>query len=101
MGFFTIAPASSRPLASFAFIPETSEHRLSRTGQGILVMSKDGQFKEVNIEEACKMSWRPTGDFVMTGDHGLLNCTSSDLEANRSRVGLRRSLEALSLEDRR
>ncbi|KAI9317907.1 WD40-repeat-containing domain protein [Dichotomocladium elegans] len=56
---------SSKPIACFSFIPKHASS--CRSNMSVLTMQKDNQFETINLEEACKMAWRPTGGLLLTG----------------------------------
>jgi hypothetical protein len=48
----------------------------------------DGKFESVKIQEACQMSWQPTGGMAMTGKKGLLSYHSAFLDNTKKMAQL-------------
>jgi hypothetical protein len=65
--------SSSKKFASFAFIPHFSKHQPVPNTHHILSVHTDGKFESVKVQEACQMTWQPTGGMAMTGKKGLLS----------------------------
>ncbi|KAI8372909.1 uncharacterized protein BYT42DRAFT_578520 [Radiomyces spectabilis] len=72
-------PMSSKPLTSFAFIPNSMSDRVSESVQRFLTMHKDGQFEAVTLQDACKISWQACGGMAMTADNHLLMYDSKNV----------------------
>ncbi|KAI9494432.1 WD40-repeat-containing domain protein [Zychaea mexicana] len=70
--------ASSKPITTFNFIPNMHSlddpHGQRSTVPSILAMHRDGQFEGIDLEEASKMTWRPTGGMMVTNGSELLSC---------------------------
>ena len=64
--------SSIKKFASFAFIPNSigSSKPISHN---ILAIHTDGKFESVKVQEACQISWQPSGGMIMTGKKGLLS----------------------------
>lgn len=45
-------------------------------------MHKDGQFEPISLEEACKMSWRPTGGFALSGGCDIMQTYGDDISTS-------------------
>ncbi|KAI9264074.1 hypothetical protein BDA99DRAFT_559383 [Phascolomyces articulosus] len=74
--------ASSKPITTFNFIPtmrslDDHHNRHRSTVPSILTMHRDGQFQVIDLEEASKMTWRPTGGMMMTNGSEVLSCGGS------------------------
>ncbi|KAI8050673.1 uncharacterized protein B0P05DRAFT_563144 [Gilbertella persicaria] len=61
--------SSAKKFASFAFIPQAS----AKQDNTMLAIHTDGKFESVKIQEACQITWQPTGGMVMTSKKGLLS----------------------------
>ncbi|KAI8647874.1 WD40-repeat-containing domain protein [Parasitella parasitica] len=64
--------SSVKKFASFTFIPYSLSPSKS-VSDNILAIHTDGKFESVKVQEACQISWQPSGGMVMTGKKGLLS----------------------------
>ncbi|KAL9545952.1 hypothetical protein PS6_007927 [Mucor atramentarius] len=64
--------SSIKKFASFAFIPNTIGAS-KPIAHNILAIHTDGKFESVKVQEACQISWQPSGGMIMTGKKGLLS----------------------------
>ena len=72
----------------------------------ILTMHRDGQFQSIDLEEAYKMTWRPTGDMLVTNGSELLSCggngrTSQPPNRNNNDNNINAELATLNITDGR
>ena len=72
----------------------------------ILTMHRDGQFQSIDLEEASKMTWRPTGGMLLTNGSKLLSCggsarTSRPLDRNNNANNINAQLAKLNITDGR
>jgi hypothetical protein len=78
--------SSNKEFATFSFIPNSisSSAKLIPNTHNILTVHKDGKFESIKVQEACQISWQPTGGMVMTAKRGLLShyptCMNDNLE---------------------
>lgn len=47
----------------------------------ILAIHTDGKFESVKVQEACQISWQPSGGMIMTGKKGLLSYHPAFMES--------------------
>lgn len=64
--------SSIKKFASFAFIPNSIDSS-KPISHNILTIHTDGKFESVKVQEACQISWQPSGGMIMTGKKGLLS----------------------------
>ncbi|KAI8143120.1 hypothetical protein BJV82DRAFT_611432 [Fennellomyces sp. T-0311] len=62
---------SSKPITTFGFIPRMAD---DGSVPSLLTMHRDGQFESIDLEEASKMTWQPTGGIMATNGTELLSC---------------------------
>lgn len=74
-----IAIPTSKSISCFHFIPTSSNQDRRGCSTSVLTMHKDGQFEPIGLEEACKMSWRPTGGFALTGGCDIMQTYGDDI----------------------
>lgn len=84
---------SNKESATFSFIPNSiaSSKSIPNT-HNILTVHKDGKFESIKVEEACQISWQPTGGMVMTGKRGLLSYYPATAEAQWDKKMFRLSM---------
>ncbi|KAG0164018.1 hypothetical protein DFQ30_010636, partial [Apophysomyces sp. BC1015] len=78
---------SNKAVSSFAFIPSSRGGMgAGAPSHGILAMHKDGQFENIKLQEACKVSWQPTGEIMLAGGNDLWTFDISPEESLKTRV---------------
>ncbi|CDH56705.1 wd repeat protein ybl104c [Lichtheimia corymbifera JMRC:FSU:9682] len=74
---------TSKSISCFHFIPTSSNQDRRGCSTSVLTMHKDGQFEPIGLEEACKMSWRPTGGFALTGGCDIMQTYGDDISTTK------------------
>ncbi|KAF7724390.1 hypothetical protein EC973_001115 [Apophysomyces ossiformis] len=78
---------SSKVLSSFAFIPRCRGNRSAGApSHGILAMHKDGQFENIKLQEACKISWQAAGEIMLAGGNNLCTLAISGEEGLKKKL---------------
>ncbi|GAA5812870.1 hypothetical protein MFLAVUS_006329 [Mucor flavus] len=67
--------SSNKEFTTFSFIPNSisSTTKPMPNVHNLLTVHKDGKFESIKVQEACQISWQPTGGMVMTAKRGLLS----------------------------
>lgn len=76
--------SSNREFATFSFIPNSisSTSKPIPNTHNILTVHKDGKFESIKVQEACQISWQPTGGMVMTAKRGLRSYYPSSINGS-------------------
>lgn len=80
--------SSNREFATFSFIPNSisSSSKPIPNTHNILTVHKDGKFESIKVQEACQISWQPTGGMVMTAKTGLRSYYPTSINEDFERI---------------
>lgn len=65
--------SSNKEFTTFSFIPNSISSCKLPNVHNLLTVHKDGKFESIKVQEACQISWQPTGGMIMTAKRGLLS----------------------------